>query len=384
MFFYIGNTSPLSSLNQVEEGLYLDKGWTQLNDVWLKGYSTDCVLSDNIDRILDGYQPRGKWCVIHNKKIYHPALRGFPLFQRESDITNIDIDGFQYVMYDLLLPENTESLSIDEAATIVGDILLENTQNFLKFNNPKNLTVIFTAGLDSTTSWAVLDSITTDYRLEIYPYDPTTEKFSEYKSDLIDHMRKKLWSYGLTRYHTNTNWLVTGFYSERMQMREVTNGEAIFSYLKKDTFDIVKENDYLYWFLKRPRQVGEYHLTTEKEVKDWCYRSILNDHQGWHLDNNFQFSPFFDSRITDTMYRLSLDDIILNLRTGYIQRKIIERFNPDLLQIVADYKNSLDIYANFRKNWNCINISPKVDIMINENSARNQLLKYFSTRKTHE
>jgi hypothetical protein len=267
-------------------------------------------------------------------------------------------------MYDFSVPNNIEPITIDNASTLIGDILLENTQNFLKFNDPKNLKVIFTAGLDSTTAWAVLDHITDYYSLEVYLSNPNTDPYSEYKSDLIDTMRKNLWCYKISRFESEENWLVTGFYSERVQMREVTNGEAICSYLNKDIFDFVQKTDYLYWFLKRPRQQGTYNITTEKELKDWCYKSIYGDHQGWHLDNNFQFSPFFDSRITDIVYRLPLDDIILNLRTGYIQRKILERFRPDFLSIISDYKNSDAVYANFRDNWNNIKLSNNVSVRI--------------------
>ena len=70
MFFFIGDNLPLTSLEKVENRLYLDKGWSNTDGIWYKGYSTDCKLADNLDNILQGYQPAGKWCVIHLSLIH--------------------------------------------------------------------------------------------------------------------------------------------------------------------------------------------------------------------------------------------------------------------------------------------------------------------------
>lgn len=352
-------------MNQVLDNLYLDDGWTNINGAYIKGYSTECNIYEHVTNIIDGYQPIGKWCLIYEGKIYHPKLRGFPLYKFNDEITNIKFDDFQLVDYEIELPSVEGPLiSLDDAAYQIGNILLENTENFLRFNDIGKLTVIFTGGLDSTTSWAVLDSITKNYIFDVYIVGPNKIAYSDYESDLITHMRKQSWSYKIVRYYKEINWLLTGFYSERFQMREVTNGDMICSFLKKDIFDLVHQNDYLYWFLKRPHIKSVYNLQTEKELKDCCFNSIQHDYQGWHLNNNFQFSPFFDRRITEIAYRLSLDDMILNLRNGVLQRKIIERFNPKFLSLVSDYKNSQKVYANFLKNWENVELSSTIPITI--------------------
>jgi hypothetical protein len=76
------------------------------------------------------------------------------------------------------------------------------------------------------------------------------------------------------------------------------------------------------------------------------------------------FSPFFDIRITDTMMQLSIDDITKNSTNGIIQKKIVKRFNPQLLLILSDYKNEKSVFANFRKNFNLIKLDPCVKINI--------------------
>lgn len=367
MFFYLGNDCPLESLTQVENSLYLDQGWTNHNGIYYKGYSTDCRLSDFLNEILyEGFAPAGKWCVINGNKIYSPKLRGFPLYELNGALTNINFSGSRFISQDTSVPEEIleSTISLDDAAYSIGNILLENTENFLKYNDLVNLRSLITCGLDSVTSWVVFDQVSLNYSIDFFIVNPNFAQFSEYQSDLISTMRKNLWSYNISRYYKQTNWLISGFYSERFQLREATNIDMISSYLNKDTFEYVKETDYLYWFLKKPRRTNHYKINSEKELKNECFKSIYHDYQAWHLDNNFQFSPFFDIRIPKIAYRLSLDDMIINLRNGVIQRKIIERFKPDALAILNDYKNSKNTYQNFRKNWASIKIDPSVKVSI--------------------
>jgi hypothetical protein len=383
MFFYIGKTSPLTSLNQVAENVFIDKGWNSINvngvEVWYKGYSTECNLNLSIPSIIEGYQPRGKWCAIVKKEtvieIKHPVHRGFPLYTLEECFTNLKLPNFNHCNFSLPEPKLLPQLSMDEATISIGDIVLENIENFYKFNSISKMNVLFSGGLDTLTVWALLDTLTPIYNLDVYipkQGDNVLAKWSnatsDYDSDLIDHARKNYWGYEISRLYSTTNWNITGFYSERHQLREVTNGLAYAHYLNKTVNDLLTETDYLYHFLNRPdiasRKIDLPNFIDEQHVKNWCYHSITSDDQMWHLDNNFHFSPLFDSRITDVAYRLSLNDLIFNLRHGHIQKKIIERFRPNFLQLLSDYKNAMDIYGNFKKNWRNVRLNPETKVTI--------------------
>lgn len=377
MFFYIGTNSPIKSLQKVDDRLYLDSGWINDDDIWYKGYSTDCVLSENLEAIVQGYQPEGKWCLIHKEKIYHPTLRGFPLYiTADNDgLTNIKFENSSTCLYHIpSIPSVNDTISLDEAATIIGDILLENTINFYKYNDIPEMNVLYSAGLDTLTSWAVLDHYTKDYTLTAYvpkDSDNTLYKFlgrvREYESDLIDKVSDDYWGYDVSSFYKKINWYLTGYYAEMIQFRD---GEAINSlanYQGKRIDELASKDDYLYWFLKRPVVVSKYkdsmiEYQDEKELKDFLYGTIYYDHQMWHLDNNMTFSPFFDIRIPNTMMRLSIEDITKNCTTGSIQRKIVERFNPQFLSLLSDYKNEKDVWGNFKKNWANIKLDPSVNI----------------------
>lgn len=377
MFFYIGNSPPLESLEKVSTDLYLDKGWNNKDFIWYKGYSTDCKISDKLTDILQGYQPAGKWCVIHDKKVHHPKLRGFPLWELDTQLTNIKLDGFTFIRTENLPPSDNVLLSLDDTASIIGDILLENTKNFFKYNDIDKINVLFSGGLDTLTSWAVLDNITKEYTLNAYvpkiqdiksPLHVILGRIREYESDLMTKVSNDNWGYNISSFYINTNWYLTGYYAEVIQFRDAIAINALANYKGKQIDELAEPNDYLYWFLKRPVLDRFKHsmlqFDNDESLKKYLYDTILYDYQMWHFDNNMTFSPFFDVRIADVMMRLSIDDIINNALSGIIQRKIIERFNPQLLSILSDFKNEKNVFGNFVKNFKSIDIDPKVNINI--------------------
>ena len=374
MFFHIGNSSPMQAMNKVADRLFLDKGWKSVDNIWYKGYSVDCSLADSLLKILDGYQPQGKWCVIHEEKVYHPILRGFPLYKHNDELTNIATVGYGIVSYDAPAVPDESYITLDEAAKIIGDILLENTINFYKYNDVPHMNVLYSAGLDTLTTWAVIDSYTKDYTLTAYlpkQDDITLHKFlgriREYDSDLVDYISSKHWGYDVASTFIDTNWYATGYYAETYQYRDGEAINALANYQGKRIDELAKETDYLYWFLKRPNVVAKYKDSMEEyydseALKKFLYSTIFYDHQHWHIDNNMTFSPFADIRIPQTIHRMSVEDITLNCTTGLVQRKIVERFNPQLLSLLSDYKNEKDIWGNFNKNWSSIKLDPNVKI----------------------
>lgn len=372
MFFYIGQSSPIQALQKVSERLYLDEGWNQIDNIWYKGYSTDCVLSESLHDIVNGYQPAGKWCVIQNEKIYHPALRGFPLY---DGITNIKFEGSSVTSYNHpVTPSVNDVISMDEASTIIGDILLENTINFYKYNNIGEMNVLYSAGLDTLTSWAVIDNYTKNYTLNIHVptvHDDTFNKrmgrIREYESDLIDKTSTDYWGYSISSVYKDVNWYVTGYYAETFHFRDGEAINAIANYHGKPIYKLASKDEYLYWFLNRPSIIEKYKnimlkFADSNALKEFLYSTVHFDHQMWHMDNNMTFNPFFDVRIPNTMMRLSIEDITKNCTTGIVQRKIVERFNPQLLTLLSDYKNAKNIWGNFKKNWPKIKLDPLVKV----------------------
>jgi len=372
MFFYIGKDCPLHSLIKVRDNLWLDEGWNKItinnDNYWFKGYSLDCVLSESIKEIVEGYKPTGKWAVISEQgSLYHPVLRGFPLYEYEGKFTNIPLEGYSNVIYSVVKINRDENkISLDEAAVKINDILHENITNFFKYNNIDRLRVLFSAGIDTLTVWSIVDKMNIDYNLYIHEPKVLNQfgTVTEYKSDLVDLIRGKFWGYKMTSVFKNTNWYLTGFYSERMQLREVNQGHAIANYKNKLLHTLPKKSDYLYYFLQRPSNKinNEPKFTTENDLLDYCNASIFFDYQMWHIDNNFHFSPFYDFRITEVINQLSLDDITSNGFDAIIQKKIIQMNNPEFLSILSDFKNERNIWRNYRLNFKNIVLRDNINI----------------------
>jgi hypothetical protein len=385
MFFYIGKSPPLSALFQVDHDIYLDKGWefSILNDIkiWYKGYSTDCTIKDSLSQILDGYLPNGKWCVItkykDSIKLLYPTHIGFPLYQTDKCLTNLYDKEYNFLGTTLAMPNDSPSITMDEAIIQIENILLDNIEKFYQYNKIQTINLLFSAGLDTLTVWALLDFLNIEYNLDVYipkkddrTLSQVVNASSDYGSELITFVRKNYWGYEISRIFESHNWNITGFYAERHQLRAVDNIVLLSNFMGKSIFDMVSPDDYLYKFIYRPDiykkiiNQDEQKFASETELKKCLYRSIYSDNQMWHIDNTFHFSPFFDRRITDIVYRMSLDDMILNFRSGYIQRKIIERTRPDFLSLVSRYKNCGQQFENFNKNWPNIKLTAVKNISI--------------------
>lgn len=374
MFFYIGQDCPIKSVAKVADNLFLDKGWSCQNisntNYWYKGYSTDCVLSEHISDIVNGYKPNGKYAVIsENGNIYHPLLRGFPVYTNKENIkTNIPLDNLVDDYYDTQKIKRKSTISLEEASIQINRILKENVINFFRYNKIEKLNVLFSAGIDTLTAWSIVDNLGYDYNLHINTPKPKNNfgTKQEYESDLIDLCRKKFWGYTMTSCYLKENWYITGFYSERVQLREVSQGHAIANYVGKKLHEIPNRKDYLYYFLQRPSTKINLEPTykNEDEVLDHCNGSVYYDHQMWHIDNNYHFSPFSDLRITEIINQLTLDDIVSNALNAVIQRNIIEYNRPDFLQLLSDYKNEGNIWANYKKNFDKIVLRESINKII--------------------
>lgn len=371
MFFYLGTNCPIQALTEVQPGIFLDKGWSEKYGIWYKGYSTDCRLEDSLLGIVDGYKPNGKWCAIYQGQIFHPELRGFPVFSAGTDCTNIKLDGFESCTYDHRQTFTIGSqLTLDEASYMIGDILIENTINWCRYNDITNLTFPFSSGLDTMTCWATLYYMKVpDYK--VYVHLPTYEDDTfqkmmgtrrEYDSDLIQKTDEDNWGYTHSSWSNDLKWHIGGYYAETFQYRDGEAINALANYQGKHIDELATEDDYLYWFLKRPSleryKQSMLKFDDERHLKQYLFDTIFYDHQMWHLDNNIVFSPFFDIRIPKIMSRLSVEDLTANCVNGVTQRKIIKRFCPELLSVLADYKNEKAVWANFRKNSN--SLSPEL------------------------
>lgn len=363
MNFFIGDQTTLTGFTQVAPRLFLDQGWENVGNIWYKGYSTDCTLFHKLDDIVSGYQPSGKWCVIQDGKVFHPVLRGFPLYSFEDNLTTLTLPGYVTVGYSapatpMITEENT--LTVEEVSYMVGDILVENVENFYRYNSPKDVNLYFSCGLDTLTCWVIQDQVVTDYNLILHL--SSLKKFEpEYTHDVIKSLTRTWWGHRQVTYKKEHSWTNTGFYAEAYMYRDIGAATGYMKFLGKTTLDeLVTKDDYYYGFIDRPRLVDIYNqskehvdASTPEKLREHLWSTIWYDNQMWHVDNNMFFCPFADLRIPELTLRLPIDDLIRIGVNGDIQKNIVKRFSPERLSLLSNYKNdSRNMWVNFKKNFN--------------------------------
>lgn len=373
MNFFIGDEINLSGFTQVAPRLFLDEGWNQKSGIWYKGYSTECVIEDSIYDIVNGYQPAGKYCVICNDEIYHPVLRGFPVFQFEDNLTTLELPGYSAMLYDYpAVPKLTDdTLTIEEASYLIGDVLVENIENFYKYNNPKDVTLHMSSGLDTITCWTVHDQVRTDYNL-VVTLSGVKKFIPDYTHDVMNSLTRTSWGHRQVTFKKQPSWSISGFYAEVYTYRDIGAATGYLNFLGKDLpNELTTEDDYYYGFLDRPwlvdihnKHKGAVDASTPEKLKEHLWSTLWYDHQIWHLDNTMFFCPFADLRIPEIALRLPVTDLIKMGVNGDIQRHIINRFAPERLSLISKYKNEGKVWYNFKKNFDRSMIGEKTNFIV--------------------
>ena len=343
MFFYIGSNCNL--LNRVSDNLFLDDGWSVIGNTYFKGYSTECILKDRLNDIINGYQPNGIYCLIKDNKVYHSKRKSFPIYSDESYITNIQGNSFY--------PSNIETYTnktyytFNQAVYNIKNILIENITGFLKHNDVQ-LNLKVTGGIDSVTLLALLEFLNIPYNLHVTDRDISATTLhewlridSEYQSNLIEVVRKRYWGYNIYDFKKNVNWLITGFMGDEALLRGPHQIVMLINFKGKILKDLLQENHYHYYYFQRSKN-GFYTELMQEETnpKNKIFQTFINDYQFWHLDNNYGFCPYDDVRILGTVLEMDDDDILLNGLDATIQKQIIQETNPYAFTLLDSYKNS--------------------------------------------
>jgi hypothetical protein len=278
------------------------------------------------------------------------------------------------------IPEVSSYISLDEASNQLEEVLVSNTKNFYKYNDITDEVVIATAGLDSTAVWAITDFVKKDYTVSIHSRPvPTVFDASvhlnfmgtvrDYDSDLIDNVSSH-WAYSFINIYNQVTWTLAGYYSETFQFRDGAALNALANYKNKKIDELATADNYLYKFLKRPDIRKNYvdkpmlTFTDENDLRKYLWSTLWYDHQMWHIDNNLFFSPFFDIKVPEIVFKMSMDDIYTNALEGTLQQMMISRCKPELLTTVSTYKNAGELWENFNENFSSDWFSPETKIII--------------------
>lgn len=364
MFFYLGENCSL--LNKQSENLFIDSGWSKIDDVYYKGYCLDCDIHNNIDRIIHGDSLQGIYCVIKGNELYHSDVRTFPLYQQGSSLTNLRLENYIEVNNNKYKVP-TENKSFDTVVKELIDIIANNLSKV-------ELNIWCTGGIDSTMLIAIAEFAKLNYAIHIAKPDNISTDIriregtvESYQSELLNFCRSNYWAYELLSVFDN-KIITTGFYGDNFFCRTIWQIKMLLSALELPFNETVKSNHYIFKHItknifKVPHlqfhdanfNLGNVKLETI---------ALCSSPQVWHFDNTITFCPLLDERITNSVWSLDVKTLLDSALDATIQREIIRNTKPDVLLLLDRYKNDQFGRKNFFDNIEKVNLPYCTNIVV--------------------
>lgn len=351
--------------------LNCDAGWEKFTDsdtvVFVKGYADADSLENLIPEIVKNPTPYldGSFlAVIVNNDlitITHDVYRPTPINIETKDksihnfksqtSTPVWADSYitfdkdfniTYHQFDPIGVIETDYLTEQEVIDQIDEILVNRFSAFLKHNT---LPVKWfpSGGIDGCT----LDSyLETDYETCFYEHFDLTKFTCRHKYDILEY-----WGYRQMHHWVDPCVLVTGGNGDENLLRGPETVNLLCMHYGINLEEVLKPTDYHYthFLNSKNRQIYEFQkndkltqfLVTNKEklFKNIVTR-ILNDHQHWHLENTLTFTPFKDLKLTKLLLRLKPEDLLRQITDANINKQLIIKHKPHLLDIVSKQKNT--------------------------------------------
>jgi hypothetical protein len=350
--------------------LNVDAGWTELDSehgiVYWKGYCYQYPISRTLaDYLFQNPTPGlsgnyvailvGKDGVIH---VTHDDCRSTPLWINSDQLGNIGFEGspvwtdtvctfhnrvIVQEKYDAIGHATDQNLTFSDAVDLIHLRLTQHFQWLKKQRRP--VRVFYSGGIDTLTCIAYLRAMDINHELitgEHYDYDKFTTEFS----DELSHY----WGYKQIHHWRESCFLVSGSPGDEYFMRGPSQCDLMLMHQGQEIKDILQPSDYHYDYFQSEAKIRLYQQqradfkmqSIAKDRQLVCRQIIdmaLNDHQHWHLGNTITFTPFRDLQILKTVLRLNKPVLERNMADATVQKALVERNDPELLQFLQPQKN---------------------------------------------
>jgi hypothetical protein len=98
------------------------------------------------------------------------------------------------------------------------------------------------------------------------------------------------------------------------------------------------EKSAIYARQQQDEQIQE-AIQSKQTTADYILRMCINDHQHWHLGHTITFTPFKDIQFLQLTLELDDQNIIHAIVDASIQKALIQKNEPELLNYLAKNKN---------------------------------------------
>lgn len=348
MFFKISKVIDETFPNNIIWGdqiISYDNGWTLIDNVLYKGFSTNGLLDiKSIDEVKQYENAPGTFCILINEnneiRICAGEKQKFPLFCHDDYITN-------------LVPSHTPLYVTNHSKTFVNlplsddeildkiDSLLE--QTVVNFKTDKPFKLYLTGGVDTLilASYILKNNI---------PYELVREEHVEMDHFLCCNRTKlkEFWAYKDLQHWRQPTILISGMHGDENLLRNPMSAHVLMKEHGDDLIDICNQNRNLYhskYFLKE-KNIRAIRLVDDEvidDAKQWILDRNAYDYQHWHLGNTILFTPFDNLELTNLMLNLSYETLKTQMTDAAVSKELIRRNYPRLLRFLSPSKN----YNNF-------------------------------------
>jgi hypothetical protein len=291
--------------------------------------------------------------------VTNDRTRACPLWRNDArEVGNIDIAGGRNIWADawVEISDSVEEKRWNAVPTAVPtrnpasvldeiDSLLAAKFNWLSLNFSRVPKVFFSGGIDTLLCLSYFRSLGLEHELvtgEHYDYDQFTCEF--------DNQIKAHWGYSQIHHWRQASVLATGACGDEYFLRGPATANMMLMHLGLKMEDILKPDDYHYKYFQGLEKSAMYRrqaqdeeiqhaIQTRHAVNDLILRHCINDHQHWHLGHTLTFTPFKDIDILRLVLELDADTLVRNIADASIQKQLIMRRDPQLLQFLVRNKN---------------------------------------------
>jgi hypothetical protein len=381
MFFHISRSKQDNFPNHHQTKHFvinLDDGWTQVqdylgNDIWYKGYLDDAPLAWFAVRISEETVPTysGNFCVIkvtaHGLSIRTDKSRSFPIWydyeqgltnlrqlgavQWTSDLVDITNDWvLVHSKYDPIGPVDGTILDFTEVVDQVDALLSKKTVEFVQ-QLDRPLRVFLTGGIDTVTLFSYIQKYTDQYQIINCNYIHNDYFYLKNHGYL-----NKFWAYNQIHYWTEPCVLASGSPGDEFSCRNPITVDMLLRYHGSSFVEVFNDPDYSNSLNYNSFKQGYIDKLTKNPsmpkqdsfdavIRDCCEINI-NDWQHWHLGRTLTWTPFRDIEMFKLFARLQLPYLKQQLMDAAVQKELIRRNDPELLNLLSSQKNSLNYMEN--------------------------------------
>ena len=366
--------------------LSTDLGWKETQGKFgkliFKGYAYT-----NLKDFLETHDPEtvhhhhGSFTAIMEKgnKIFvvHDTSREFPLFIDDDNITITNLTRNDKTRYpDVSLHVDCEENKIKESyreykfqkkddigmqatSAIVLDIMNNDIRAFTNmYKNP--IKVVPTGGIDSTLLIALLKHNDVDFEVIDYEHKKWTYFYKKNRQAVNANINEGVFTSVGHTWGEEPMTLANGWHADQQFFRCYLP-LAIFCKAKSInlTDELEKHKEvYSYQFLHNEIHVRKSQLsstlngiTDSRSAYKKMFEIIRASFQPWSFEETLYWSPFKNLDITKNVLQMCDADILDNSFDASLQKMILKKIDPNLLDVITPKKNEFDqtVYNKFTK-----------------------------------